>query len=78
MLEIISNKTDKSKSISLLINDLRITKKNVYTIGDSYTDINMIKDFNGYAMSNSNNSLKKYAIKEYESVSELVKELIKK
>ena len=36
----------------------------------------MIKDFNGYAMVNSVNELKQVAIREYESVSNLIDEIM--
>ena len=61
-LEIISNKTN-------------ISKENVYTIGDGYSDIEMVKNFNGYAMKKSVDELKKMAKKEYDSVSELINEI---
>ncbi len=76
MLEIISNKTNKSNAIKILINDLKLNDVLVYTIGDSYTDINMVKDFNGYCMKDSVQELKNVSIKEYKSVSELIKEII--
>ena len=47
-------------------------KKTIYTIGDGYSDINMIKEFNGFAMKNSVEELKKLDIKKYDSVSELI------
>ena len=72
-LEIISN---KSNAINLLIDRLNILQENVYTIGDGYSDIEMIKDFNGYAMVNSVDEIKQVAIKEYESVSHLIDEII--
>lgn len=75
-LEIISNKTNKSKAINLLLERLNILQGNVYTIGDGYSDIEMIKDFNGYAMVNSVNELKQVAIMEYESVSNLIDEIM--
>lgn len=75
-LEIISNKTNKSNAINLLIEKLSILHENVYTIGDGYSDIEMIKDFNGYAMINAVDELKQVAIKEYESVSNLIDEII--
>lgn len=75
-LEIISNKTNKSNAINLLIERLNILQENVYTIGDGYSDIEMIKDFNGYSMVNSVDELKQVAIKEYESVSNLIDEII--
>ena len=75
-IEIISNETNKSNAINLLINRLNISKENVYTIGDGYSDIEMIKDFNGYAMVNAVDELKELAINEYESVSNLIDEII--
>lgn len=76
-VEIISKETNKSNSINLLLEKLKLSKNSVYTIGDGYSDIEMIKNFNGYAMINSVNELKQVAIKEYKSVSELVEELMK-
>ena len=75
-LEVISNETNKSKAINLLLNRLDVLLENVYTIGDGYSDIGMIKDFSGYAMVNSVKELKQVAIREYESVSDLIDEII--
>lgn len=75
-IEIISNKTNKSKAIELLLERLNVDKKNTYTIGDGYSDIQMVKDFNGYAMKDSVEELKQVAKKEYKSVSELISEII--
>lgn len=75
-LEIISNKTNKSNAINLLIDRLNLLQQNVYTIGDGYSDIEMIKDFNGCAMVNSVDEIKQVAIKKYESVSHLIDEII--
>ena len=75
-VEIISNETSKSNAIKLLLAKLNVAKENVYTIGDGYSDIEMIKDFNGYAMINSVDELKKFAKNEYKSVSELINKII--
>ena len=75
-VEIISKDTDKSYAIELLSNDLEIEQSHVYTIGDGYSDIEMVRDYNGYCMKKSVNELKIIAKKEYESVSQLVKEII--
>lgn len=75
MLEIISKDINKSKSIKLLSNYLKIKKSNIYTIGDGYSDIDMIKDYNGYAMENSVIELKSVAKKEYSCISEMIMEL---
>lgn len=75
-LEIISNKTNKSNAINILVEKLGLSNDNVYTIGDGYSDIDMIKDFKGYAMKESVNELKQVAIKEYDSVSDLINEIM--
>ena len=49
-LEIISQDTNKSNAIKVLSHNLNIDKSQIYTIGDSYNDINMIKDYNGFCM----------------------------
>lgn len=74
MLEIISKETDKSRSIKLLSEYLELS--NIYTIGDGYSDISMVKDYNGFAMKNSVTELKNVANKEYESVSEMIKDIL--
>ncbi len=77
MLEIISKETDKSKSIKLLAEHVELSSlSNIYTIGDGYSDISMIKNYNGYAMQNSVSELKKIAKKEYKSVSEMIQEIL--
>lgn len=75
-IEIISSKINKSMAINILLNKLNLSKENVYVIGDGYSDINMIKEFNGYAMKESVDELKKIAKKQYNSVSELIKEIM--
>ena len=75
-VEIISNETNKSNAINLLIDRLNLLKENVYTIGDGYSDISMIKNFNGYAMVNSVEELKQVALKKYNSVSDLINEIL--
>lgn len=77
-IEIISSKTNKSNAIRLLTQKFNIDYKNIYTIGDGYSDIEMVKDFNGFAMEDSVEELKKVAIKEYKSVSELINEIMEK
>ncbi|MBR3162844.1 MAG: HAD-IIB family hydrolase [Clostridia bacterium] len=71
-IEIISNKTNKSKTIKLLADKLNVDINNVYTIGDGYSDIKMVKDFNGYCMKDSVKELKNIAKGECTSVSELL------
>ena len=75
-VEIISKDTNKSYAIMLLLRDLEKDKSNVYSIGDGYSDIEMVRDYNGYCMKNSVDELKIIAKKEYESVSDLINEII--
>lgn len=76
LIEIISSKTNKANAINILLNELDISNAKVYVIGDGYSDIEMIKQFNGYAMKNSVDELKTIATKQYNSVSELIKEIM--
>ncbi len=77
MLEIISKETDKSKSIKLLVKYLGLSDlNNIYTIGDGYSDVSMIKDYNGYAMQNSVKKLKNVANGEYKSVSKMIQDVL--
>ena len=75
-IELISKNTNKSKAIKLLSEKIEIKQEDIYTIGDGYSDIEMIKNFNGYAMKKSVDVLKKVAEKECNSVSELINEII--
>ena len=76
-IEIISNKTNKAIAINCLIKYFNnINKNNVYVIGNGYSDIEMVKEFNGYCMIESIDELKKIAKKEYDSVSTLIEEIL--
>lgn len=75
-IEIVSNKTNKSKAIKMIANNVEVENSNIYTIGDGYSDIQMIKDFNGYCMQESVEELKDTALGQCKSVSELVNKVI--
>lgn len=77
-IEIISKDINKSKAINLLSNYLNLKNVDIYTIGDGYSDISMVKDYKGFAMKNSIVELKKVAKKEYDSVSDLIMEVVEK
>ena len=71
-IEIVSKNANKgiaTKEIAKLEN---IKKENIYTIGDDASDLEMIKNFNGYTMKNATNKIKKYALKEFDNVYELI------
>lgn len=76
IIEIIAKEINKCKAIKLLADYYNLDNKFIYTIGDGYSDIEMIKNFNGYAMKDSVEELKKVAKKEFESVSLLINELL--
>ena len=76
MIEIISKNISKSKAIEILRKLLNINKDDIYTIGDGETDIKMIQDYNGYAISNAIKELKNVSIGEVKSVSELINKII--
>lgn len=76
-IEIISKETNKSRAIDLLMKKANFKKENIYTIGDSYTDIDMINDYNGSCMEKSIDILKNNKnIKKYSSVSVLIKDIL--
>lgn len=76
-IEIISKETNKSRAIDLLMKKVNFKKENIYTIGDSYTDIEMINDYNGSCMEKSVDILKNNKnIKKYSSVSVLIKDIL--
>lgn len=76
IIEIISAKTNKAIAIEKLANIKNIDKKQIYTIGDSYSDIEMLKEFNGNCMKNSEEEIKKIISKQYASVRDLIDELM--
>lgn len=71
-IEMISRNTSKSNAIKYLINKINISKENVYVIGNGINDLEMIKDFDGYAMVNSEEEILKNTSKLYKNVYELI------
>lgn len=74
-IEIISKNANKSKAIKLLSKEIEIGQEKIYTIGDGYSDIEMVKDYNGYAMKESVDELKNVALEEIDSVSDLIRKI---
>ncbi len=75
-IEIISKRTDKSKAIKLLANVYNLEKSCIFTIGNGYSDIKMIKDYNGYAMKKSVPELIEIAKEKVNSVAELINKIM--
>lgn len=75
-VEIISNKTCKSDAIGEIAQIEKINKEDIFTIGDGYSDIEMIKNYNGYCMEKSVQELLKICNgKIVKSVSELIEKI---
>ena len=75
-VEIISNKTCKSNAIEDIVQIEKVNRENIFTIGDGYSDIEMIKNYNGYCMEKSVQELLKICNgKIVKSVSELIEEI---
>lgn len=71
-LEIVSKNVNKVEAIKFIQKIENFKNNDIYTIGDNYTDLEMIKKYNGYCMKNSVLDVKKAAIMEMESVSNLI------
>lgn len=71
-LEIVSARANKSNAVKYIANLENINRYNIYTVGDGYTDFEMIKDYNGYCMSDCVDELKNVAIKSVDSVGDII------
>ena len=60
----------KSKSIEYLANYLNINDNDIYVIGDSDNDYEMIKDYNGSCVSNATDNIKNVSKCVYEKISD--------
>ena len=67
----------KATLITYLMDKYHVTKDNVYVIGDSYNDYNMIKEYNGVAMTTSYPEILEIVNKTYPSVSDYIKDILK-
>ena len=68
---------NKSSPIIHLEHELNIPKSKIFTIGDNINDIEMIRDYNGF-MTGDNKQVEEYALKKYNAVHELIKDINKK
>ena len=71
-LEIVSARANKRNAVKYIANLENINRYNIYTVGDGYTDFEMIKDYNGYCMSDCVSELKNVAIKSVDSVGNII------
>ena len=72
----IKNKdVSKSKGIEFLANYLNIKKDDIFVIGDSDNDYEMIRDFNGVTVTNGTDKIKSVSKKVYNKISDYIKEI---
>ena len=71
-LFIANGKNSKKKSIDMLLSKLNISKNQVYTVGDSEDDLEMIKKYNGYRMENSTDLVKSEVHNSVKNINELI------
>ena len=75
-LEIVSINAGKCNSIAFISNLENIILEGIYVIGDNYNDIEMIKRYAGYCMTDAIEEVRRISKKEYQSVYNLIEELI--
>jgi HAD-superfamily hydrolase, subfamily IIB len=63
---------NKASGVAEYAKIMGVPKENIYTIGDSYNDLDMIKAFNGYTLENGADDVKKEALAVYKGVWELI------
>ena len=76
-IEIISKEADKMDAIEYIRKLENISKDDIYTVGDGYTDINMIENYHGYAMEYGIERLKEISEGTVSAVYELMKLIMK-
>ena len=76
-IEIVSKEASKEDAIAYISSLEKVKNENIYVIGDSYSDIEMIKKYSGYIMENSiaEGILGKNYSKKYSNVYELINDI---
>jgi len=67
----------KSSTISYLMKKYNVSLNDVYVIGDSYNDYEMIRDYNGVAMTTSCQEVLDIVNKKYKSVKDYINDILK-
>lgn len=70
-----SNIISKSTPIEYLKDEYNISKNRIYTVGDHINDIEMIRDYNGYAMIWAKDEVKKEAVGKCLTVASLIRKM---
>lgn len=72
---LIRKNTNKSTTIKFLEDRFRISKGNIFTIGDHDNDSEMIRDYNGFTMLWGTKKAQQYALKKYLLVAQLINDI---
>lgn len=75
-VDLVSPGVTKTTGITEYIKLMGVDKNDVITVGDNYNDIEMIRDFNGYAVEGAVDELKKAAKGVYSNFTDLVNDHI--
>ena len=67
----------KSSTVDYLLNELKLNKKDIYIIGDSDNDYEMIKKYHGVCIENSCDEILKIAKAKYINVSNYIEAILK-
>lgn len=74
-LEIVSKNADKKNAILKIIEEKKLNKCEIYTVGNGDTDYEMLKYFNGYKMQKCSQKISQLDIKSVSKVSDLIREM---
>lgn len=69
---------NKAMGIKFMQEYLQIEKQDIYVIGDSDNDLEMIKEFNGVGIKGNNSNINKYSKKTYHQVYEYIDDIKKR
>lgn len=75
-IEIINGECSKLNAIQKIIDIEKIESNNIYTIGDGYSDIEMVKKYNGYCVKKSVAELKNVSSKVYDTFKDFISDII--
>lgn len=71
-IEIISCKTNKSIAIKQIAKIENISRENIYTVGDSFNDLEMLEAFNGFCMESGEETVKNKVSNKCSTVEEVI------
>lgn len=75
-VEIIPGEASKLKAVDKIIKIDRLEHHKIYTIGDGYSDIEMVKKYNGYCVENAVSDLKQISNKIYKCFPDFLSDIV--